>query len=192
MIKGVRLYAVVGASMLVLSGCTTGRSTIDASSGLADMQSLQATLEQTGSGPSVEQYQSVRQSFVSAMTDIMVQQARQSRTPAKKIKNTVTAAGVVLSMGGTIASLVIDDEDTRAAIAQASGGIASISGIISLLPFGSGSEHAESVNTYLTAELPLFEARWPSDVDEPLTAEGWAFFVRDVEHISGLVEQLSK
>ncbi len=187
-----RPCALIGVMMLVLSGCTSSRSTIEAEGSLEGIRTLHATHGPAGSSPSAEQYQLARQRFVGSMNELLVRQERQARSPARRIKTGITTAGVVLGLGGTLASLLIDDQDTRAAIAQASSGVAGITGIISLVPFGSGSEKADAVHTYLTAEMPVFEARWPAEPDGALTPDEWLRFVEEAEHLTGLAELLSR
>ena len=81
-----------------MSGCASGQSVIDTSTSLDDVRMLQATLKQSNSGPDIEQYQFARESFVSSMADIIVEQDRQAGAPAKKIKNSIAASGVVIGL----------------------------------------------------------------------------------------------
>ncbi len=109
---------------------------------------------------------------------------------AAKVKKVITTAGVILGLGGTISSFIIKDEDTKASIAQASSAVGGVTGILSLIPFGSGTEKARTVHGYLGSELSAFQERWPQK--EELTEVQFTQFLGDSKRMVKTVELLNK
>lgn len=187
----ISLLAPVVLFVLVVSGCKSSAPILESVSSLGDIQAIQFNLAKTGA-PSVEQYRTVRQDFVMSMNDVVAEQRRQSQSSARKLKTRITGTGALVALAGTVASLLVDNRETQAAIAQAGGGLAAATGIVGLLPIGSEAESAGEVSTYLEAELPVFESRWPEDIDDALTIHEWASFVRDVEHLTTAAESYAQ
>ena len=137
-----------------------------------------------------DSYGSTRARVVGTLSTVREQQATLVGSPAARVKKVITTVGVVLGLGGTISSFIIKDENTSASIAQASSTVGGVTGIIGLIPFGSGAEKARAVHGYLGPELVAFQERWPQD-SLPSDAQ-WSQFIGDSVRMVHMVEFLNQ
>jgi hypothetical protein len=169
--------------------CTGGTVTsIGATRGIETLEDELERSEQAA--PSVDQYLATRAEFLKRMSEVLAEQERKTGSKARKIKNIIAIAGVTVGLGGTIAGLFVDDDDTKATISQASAGVAGVSGVLGLLPLGSVPKGAESIQQYLKIQMPAFEQRWPDSLDEPLEPAAWKQFTQDARQMERVVEAL--
>lgn len=180
------------AVMLVFSSCASHK-TLNYPNATEDINQLQESLKNGGEGPTAEQYQRLRNGFLGNMSQLKRLQEKKMGSPAKKVKNVIAFVGVLVGTGGTIASLAVDDEDTKSSIAQASSAVAGVSGIIGLLPFGSENASAKSIVKYLGIQLPAFEQRWPENIEKAtLSAPEWDGFKSDILTVQSVVDELNR
>ena len=159
--------------LVVTTFCTGCASTGMMGGDNAPLTDLKTTIENA----SPESYASTRQLVVDRMSAFDQAQVAQMGSSSAKVKKAITTIGVILVLGGTISSFVVKDEDLKSSIAQASGLVGGATGIIGLIPMGSGAEKAKSVHTYLGSEISAFEDRWPAGAE--LTDEQWSQFKGD-------------
>ncbi|MDH3214883.1 MAG: hypothetical protein OEN01_01165 [Candidatus Krumholzibacteria bacterium] len=187
-----RSWPMVMAMTLVLAACGANKMMVN-TNGLENIEALQRDLDTTDAEtPTVGQYQSARGEFVTSMKATMNQEAAESGSSLRTIKHIIVGAGAVLGLGSMIVSFIVDDDDTKTTIAQTGGAVAGVASVVGLLPLGSEAKGGHSVGTYLSLELPRFEARWPHDIPQALTANEWTDFKRDAQQMQTMVEQLRR
>ncbi len=175
---------------VLLAGCASGGK-LTSTDALREIHALDEQMTSTISVPTPDEYHAARTVFATEMNNVADRARRKTRSPANTVRGVVGTAGAVIGIGGTVASLVIKNDDTKATVAQASGAVAGVASILSLIPFGSGTHAAKAVSTYLESALPSFEMRWPSDRREPLSAAEWRLFVHDCEQIQSTANALA-
>jgi hypothetical protein len=128
--------------------------------------------------------------MVAAMRGARDELARRQGSSVRKVKNVMAFAGAMVGLGATVASFAVDDQDTKASVAQIGAGVAGISTVIALLPIGKESPGDRQRLVYLETELAQFEARWPTDLGRELTAEEWRLFRQDSRRLARTLEAL--
>ena len=164
--------AILGVVAVTLSilGCAGAGQPVEAG--------LLGVVERMGdnSVPTVQAYETSRTEFLAIANGIIVEQERRSNSSVARIKKVIASLGTALGLGGTVASFVVNNDDTRATISQWSAAIAGVSGIFGLLPLGGDTKAAEGITRYLALELPRFEARWPAMPGQSPSAAEWGEF----------------
>lgn len=182
--------AIVAATLIC--SCAGGGAPLNLDT-TQSVATLEAEMQRTDAAvPSVEQYLETRGDFLAQVRAVQLEQDRMAGSSASKIKNIISAFGVTVALGGTTASLLVDDDGDKATISQTSAAVAGVSGLIGLLPFGATPKGAQSIQKYLSIEIPAFEERWPSNLEGPLEPAEWNGFVYDMKQMERVVEALGE
>ena len=126
---------LVVAIAVFLTACTSTRNveTFDASQAAS---AVDAKVQQS-SVVAGSDYLLARNSFVDDAMQFLESQKRKAQSPARKVKSIIGGVGAIVGIGGLASTFLIDNEDTRTTVAQVSGSVASLSGIIALIPAAS-------------------------------------------------------
>ncbi len=175
--------------VLVLVGCA-GTGAVAPVQLSQDVAAIDSSLTATGSDPTAAEYETARGAFVSSMENTLRSTESRVGSSAVKVRSAIAGVGSILGIGGLVASFIVKNEDTQSAIAQASGGVAAVTGVVGLIPMGGGVEESKAVARYLNSELPHFTDRWPETLPEPLQRSEWTRFVEDCRRIESNVNAL--
>ncbi len=174
---------------ILLVGCAGTRAVVPIVVS-EDVAAIDSSLSAPCVPPTLAEYEEARGAFVSSLENVLRTEEQRSQSSAVKVRSAIAGAGSILGIGGLVASLIVKNEDTKKSIAQASGGVAAVAGVVGLIPAGGGVEESKAVVRYLENELPHFKARWPDTMAEAPQRSEWNAFVDDSRHVEATVNAL--